>query len=142
MFSSLSKSARLQNILKISQHDAKLLESQVLLASSRMSREHAAFQNALTSVTHLTSLSQSCQAAGVDILAAVSFESAQVLWDQGEMSTSIRMLQELQSSMHPKAQSIRVGKPEVLAKLVTLKPMTILLVILLRPYTGPSHIRS
>lgn len=118
MFSSLSKNARLQGILKTSQHDAKLLESQVLLASSRMSRAHAAFQNALTAVTYLTQLAQSCQATGVDIVAAVHFESAHVLWEQGEMSTSIRMLQELQSNINPKAQSIHVGKPEVLAKLV------------------------
>ena len=105
-------------MIKISQHDAKLLESQVLLASSRISRKQAALQNALTAVTYLTEREQSCLDNGVDISSAVQFESAQVLWEQGEMSTSIRMLQELQSSINPKAQSIHVGKAELLVRLV------------------------
>ena len=104
----------------ISQHDAKLIESQVLLASSKLSRTHAAFQNALTAVTYLTKHAQLSRDVGVDVVDAVRFESAQVLWEQGEMSTSIRMLQDLQSSINPKkAQSIAVGKPEVLANLVS-----------------------
>ena len=83
-----------------------------------MSRAHAAFQNALTAVTYLTGLTKQCEEAGVNVAAAVQYESAQVLWEQGEMSTSIRMLQELQSNLNPKAQLIRVGRPEILAKLV------------------------
>ena len=118
IFSLLTKNVPLQGIIRISQRDAKLLESQVLLASSKISRKQAALQNALTAVTYLTELEQSCQATGVDISSAVQFESAQVLWEQGEMSTSIRMLQELQSTINPKAQSIHVGKPELLVRLV------------------------
>lgn len=119
MFSSLCRNSRLQGILKVSYRDARFLECQVVLASSRMSRAHAAFQNALTAVTYLTGLTQQCEDAGVNVAAAVQFESAQVLWEQGEMSTSIRMLQELQSNVNPKAQLIHVGRPEILAKLVS-----------------------
>ena len=124
IFGLLTKNVRLQGIIRISQHDAKLLESQVLLASSRISRKQAALQNALTAVTYLTKLEQSCQATGVDISSAVQFESAQVLWEQGEMSTSIRMLQELQSTINPKAQSVHVGKPELLVRLVIITVST------------------
>ena len=127
IFGLLSKNVLLQGIIRTSQHDAKLLESQVLLASSRISRKQAALQNALTAVTYLTKLEQSCQASGVDISSAVQFESAQVLWEQGEMSTSIRMLQELQSTINPQAQSIHVGKPELLVRLVITVSMTLLL---------------
>ena len=118
MFSSLCRNTRLQGILKVSYHDARFLECQVVLASSRMSRAHAAFQNALTAVTYLTGLTQQCNDAGVNVAAAVQFESAQVLWEQGEMSTSIRMLQELQPNIKPNTQSLHVGRPEILAKLV------------------------
>ena len=141
MFSSLGKNARLQGILKVSRHDARFLESQIVLASSKMSRAHAAFQNALTAVTYLTRLTQSCQDAGINVAAAVQFESAQVLWEQGEMSTSIRMLQELQSSIKPKAQSIHVGRPEVLAKLVTFD-QTRIPEKLLKCNVGPPDIRG
>ena len=127
-------------MLRVSQHDARFLEAQILLASSKMSRAHAAFQNALAAVTYLTRLAQSCQDAGVDIAAAVQFESAQVLWEQGEMSTSIRMLQELQTSINPRAQSIHVGRPEVLAKLVIICTSYASDKDCLTQYIGPSDI--
>ena len=113
-----------------------------MLASSRMSRAHAAFQNALTAVTYLTGLTQLCEEAGVIVAAAIQFESAQVLWEQGEMSTSIRMLQELQSNINPKAQSIHVGRPEILAKLVSFLQEMNHYEGLLKPDLGSSNIGS
>ena len=121
LFSSLSKRPKLQELLKTTQRDARSLESHLLLASSHMSRAHGAIQNALSSVTYLTELVKPCKDVGVDIEAVVQLASANVLWDQGEMTASIRMLQDLQGSIDSHAQLVEVSKPELLAKLVSIK---------------------
>lgn len=95
-----------------------MLESRVLLASSKTSRNHGALQNALTTATYLNQQLRQNEEVGLDMSAAVRYESANVLWSQGEMTASIRMLQDLQKDMNPKSQTVHVGKPELLAKLV------------------------
>lgn len=117
-FGSLSKRQSLQDILKISLHDSRTLEAHVLLLSCQMSRNHDALQNALTSATYLNQIVRACQDAGVEIGAAVRFESAHVLWGQGEMTASIRMLQDLEKDPIPRSELMRPGKAELLAKLV------------------------
>ena len=116
--SMLSKNPKLQDILKISQRDARSAESRLLLASSQMSRSHGALQNALSTTTYLTQLVTSCAKLSIDIAAAVDFESAHVLWGQGEMTASINILQDLNSRLRSKARPTRVGIPELLATLV------------------------
>ena len=118
MFSMLSKSNSLQGLINISPRDARRIESRVLLASSALSRHHIAHQSALTTATYLTQLVQPCKDIGVSIGAAVEYEGANVLWDQGEMSASIRMLQDLLPGLETRHQDVYVGKPELLAKLV------------------------
>ncbi len=120
IFSSLSKKPRLQEMLKTPQRDALALETHVLLASSQMSRDHGALQNALTTATYLNQLVEPCRKIGLDIAAAVQFESSRVLWSQGEMTASIRMLQDLRGTRTKERQLDQVGKPELLAKLVSL----------------------
>ena len=120
LFSSLSKKPKLQDLLKTSQRDALSLESHILLTSSRMSRTHGAIQNALSTVTYLTELVKPCKEVGVDISTAVRLASANVLWDQGEMTASIRMLQDLQELLDSHNQLVEVSKPELLTKLVSL----------------------
>lgn len=86
--------------------------------SSALSRRHAALQSGLISATYLTQLVQPCKDVGVNIDVAVSYEGSNVLWDQGEMSASIRMLQDLVNLPDTGKQDIHVGRPELLAKLV------------------------
>lgn len=121
LFSSLSKKPKLQELLKTYPRDARSLESHLLLASSHMSRAHGAIQNALSTVTYLTELVKPCKEVGVDISAAVRLASANVLWDQGEMTASIRVLQDLQGLLDSHVQLIEVSKPELLAKLVSIE---------------------
>ena len=118
MFSTLSKSNSLQALLNLSPRDARRIESRVLLVSSGLSRRHAALQSGLTSATYLTQLVRPCKDVGVNIDVAVSYEGSNVLWDQGEMSASIRMLQDLVHLPDTRKQDIHVGRPELLAKLV------------------------
>lgn len=121
LFSSLSKKPKLQELLRTSQRDALSLESHLLLASSNMSRAHGAIQEALSTVTYLTELVKPCKEVGVDISAVVRLASANVLWDQGEMTASIRMLQDLRGLLDSNAQAVEVSKPELLAKLVSIE---------------------
>lgn len=118
LFSLLSKNTKLQSFLRTTQREARALESENLVALSRMSRNHGALQHALTRVTYLTELVRPCKDAGVRISDAVQFESARVLWDQGEMSTSIKMLEDLLANPDSDPQSISVGKPELFVRLV------------------------
>ncbi|KAL8974650.1 MAG: hypothetical protein Q9197_001111 [Variospora fuerteventurae] len=117
LFSSLSKSPTFQDLTKISIRDARTMEARALLSSSQMSRRHGALQNALAVMTYLNRLVGPCRDIGIDISAAVQFESAGVLWNQGEMAASISMLQDLRSSADLGKQAIPVGRPELLAKL-------------------------
>jgi ataxia telangiectasia mutated family protein len=118
-FSSLSKRTSLQNMVKCSLRDARRFEARALLASSCMSRSHNALQNALTTATYLNQIVKPCQHAGVDIDGAARFESANVLWDQNEMTASIRMLQDLDGTSTTGSDIMRPGKAELLAKLVS-----------------------
>ncbi|KAL8813405.1 MAG: hypothetical protein Q9200_000303 [Gallowayella weberi] len=117
LFSTLSKSSNLQELTRVSARDARSMETRALLSSSQMSRRHGALQNALAAATYLNRLTEPCKELGVDIRAAVQFESAGVLWDQGEMAASIKMLQDLNSTIDTGEHAIHVGKPGLLAKL-------------------------
>ena len=69
---------------------------------------------------YLTQLIEPCKTAGIDIMAAVQLESAHVLWGQGEILASIRMLQELSAELGSSKHRSHVGKSELLATLVGL----------------------
>ena len=97
-----------------------LLEARAVLESSHISRKHGALQSSLIAATSLTKLVDPCRAVGAEIMAATQDEVANVLWDQGEMAASIRVLQDLNDSADLRAQTLRVGKSELLAKLVSL----------------------
>ena len=96
-----------------------MVEVEALLESSQMSRRHGALQYSLTAATYLTALIEPCHSLGLDITAAAQNESASVLWDQGEMAASIGVLHDMNSGLDLQKQSIRVGKSELLAKLVS-----------------------
>ena len=119
--SSVSKRPALQRLLKLSLRDARTTECRLLLASSGLSRSHGALQNALTTATYLNQLVEPCKIAGLDVNAAAQFESAKILWSQGEMTASVRLLQELNNNINTESsspQAIIVGKAELLAMLV------------------------
>ncbi|KAI9775556.1 MAG: Serine/threonine-protein kinase tel1 [Geoglossum umbratile] len=117
IFSSLSRRPPLLNAIKTNARDARLIEVQALLESSRMSRNHGALQNSLTTATYLSALTEPCNKLGLEIGALTQFEVSNVLWDQGEMMASIRMLQSLNTLPDLRKQTIPIGKPELLAKL-------------------------
>jgi ataxia telangiectasia mutated family protein len=119
IFSSLSRRSSLLNATQTNARDARLIEVHTLLESSRMSRNHGALQNSLTTATYLSGLTEPCNKLGLEIGAIAQFEVANVLWDQGEMMASIRVLQSLNTLPDLRKQTVPVGKPELLAKLVS-----------------------
>lgn len=105
--------------MKVSPREARIIETRALLASSKVSRHHGALQTSLATATYLVRLVGPCEEVGVNITAGSKYEEANVLWDQGEMTASIRMLQDLEHNIGLSGQAVQVGKPELLAKLVT-----------------------
>ena len=120
IFSTISKNAQLQSIIRTAKREALDTEVQALLQSSQLSRSHEALPNALATATYLNHLIDPCYKAGVYIEAAARYESAQVLWQEGEMSSSIRILQELCDNASQKSQVHNAPTPDLLATLVRL----------------------
>ena len=118
LFSTVSKSKDLRALMKVSEKDARIVETQAILASSGLNRRHGALQSCLNSATYLGQLVGSCAELGARVDIAINFEASNVLWDQGEMASSIRMLQDVVGSANFEDQDIHVGKPKVLATLV------------------------
>ena len=119
LFSTISKSKNLQDLLKVSNRNARAIECRVLLSSCILHRRHGALQSALSTATYLSQMIKPCKEAGLRVDAAVLFEGANVLWDQDELSASIRMLQDIRQGTDLRVQDIEIGKPELLAKLVS-----------------------
>lgn len=120
LLSALSYRPELQTIVNTGPRETGRLHILALLNSTRISRSHGDLQNSLTTATYLSDLVASTHALGINVEAAVEYEAARVLWDQGEMSASIKMLQLLDTSVDLRKQTIHVGKPELLARLVSL----------------------
>lgn len=96
------------------------MEAEALVSSSTISRRHGAIQESLASVTYLSDIVPQCKSAGLDIEATAQYEVANVLWDQGEMTTSIRMHQNLIDQTSFDSQNVELSLPVLLARLVRL----------------------
>lgn len=94
------------------------MEVEALVSSSSISRRHGAIQESLASVTYLSDIVPRCKSAGLDIEATAQHEVANVLWEQGETDTSIRMRQNLIDHANFDSQSVELSLPVLLARLV------------------------
>jgi ataxia telangiectasia mutated family protein len=116
-FSALNQQPRLQRIINISPVDTRLVEVQTALLASTLNRSHNALQESLTLATSLMDLISPCRELGLNLEVAIHVEAANALWDQGEMKSSIGMLQALDRGPPLKAQAIPVGRPDLLVKI-------------------------
>ncbi|OAX85516.1 hypothetical protein ACJ72_00105 [Emergomyces africanus] len=117
LFSLINRQPHLKSILSLNSRDAQLLEVKAIRASLRISREQDEHQASLKSAISLSKLIKPSADLGVFIDAAATFDLANVLWDQGEMTTSIQMLKQLNEQNDLQKQTIPVNKAEVLASL-------------------------
>ncbi|KAG9698743.1 hypothetical protein KCU95_g2387, partial [Aureobasidium melanogenum] len=117
LFSLLSQNKNLREALHVSIRDCRAIEAQSVISSSQFARKNDLIQQSLTAATYLSRLVPICQEIDVKMDAAAHFEVATTLWRQGEISTSVQMLQELCSRTDLLKQSIQVGRAGMLAQL-------------------------
>lgn len=97
--------------------DARIVEIRAALLSSKINRAHNALQESLSLATSMIDLIKPCLNLGIHIDVAVHIEAANTLWDQGELASSIKMLQALDDDRHLKQQTIAVGRSNLLSQL-------------------------
>ncbi|OLN81563.1 Serine/threonine-protein kinase tel1 [Colletotrichum chlorophyti] len=113
----ISQQEMLRNNANLSTAEARGIEIRCMLMSSGIYRFHQATQESLNLSTSLTDLVAPCEALGMKVDAAVRIETANSLWDHGEMISSIRMLQSIDSDSSLKKQTIPVSRSDLLSKI-------------------------
>ncbi|KAH6641960.1 hypothetical protein C7974DRAFT_420324 [Boeremia exigua] len=117
LFNVLSTNSVLVESLHTRTATIRNMEVEALVSSSSISRRHGAIQDSLASVTYLSDIVQECKSVGLDIEATAQHEVANVLWEQGETDTSIRMRQNLISHASFDSHMVELTLPVLLAKL-------------------------
>ncbi|KAJ6102700.1 hypothetical protein N7486_005127 [Penicillium sp. IBT 16267x] len=117
LFSSIRKSDLLKSRTKMKIAESRLLEANVFRQSLEITRKHAVSQASLKSAISLSRLAEPCAQLGLNIDGATKFDLANVLWDQGEMTASIRMLQHLKGQGDLQKQAIPLSRSELLVTL-------------------------
>jgi len=98
--------------------DARLTQIRAILLSCNVYHFHHAHQETLNLSTLLTSLIRPSELLGLHgVDAAIKMEAANSLWDQGEMVSSIRMLQGINKDWSIKKQMLPVNRSHLLSKI-------------------------
>jgi ataxia telangiectasia mutated family protein len=118
MFSTLCSNEQLRDVMHLSLKDVRTIEVEALVSSCAISRQQNALQESLATATYLSDFAPTCQSIGLDIEALALNEVADVLWDQGEHYTSIRMLRCLTEQVRPNNDKSDIQRSKMLAKLV------------------------
>ncbi|KAJ6444751.1 Serine/threonine-protein kinase tel-1 [Purpureocillium lavendulum] len=107
---------RLSNT-KLPKASLRRFQVESMLLSSGVYRYHQATQESLNISTTLNKLIPLCEELGLHVDAAIKIEVANSLWDHGEMSTSIRMLQGIEADSSLNKQTIPVSRSDLLSKI-------------------------
>ena len=109
----------LKSVSNLGPAQSRLLEAKVFRQSLEITRNHGVTQASLKSAISLSRLAEPCADLGMNIDGAAKFDLANVLWDQGEMTASIRMLQQLKGQGDLHKQAIPISRAELLVTLVS-----------------------
>ncbi|KAJ4264871.1 Serine/threonine-protein kinase tel1 [Fusarium torreyae] len=115
--SMVSQQNTLRTNIKLSAAAARQMEVEAMITASQIYRYHQATQESLNISTRLTNLISPCAGLDLHVDAAVNIETANSLWDYGEMSTSIRMLQGIDRDTSLKKQTFPVSRSDLLSKI-------------------------
>ncbi|KAH6605138.1 Serine/threonine-protein kinase tel1 [Trichoderma cornu-damae] len=115
--SMFSQHASLLGNATLSVADIRQMEIKSMLLASGLYRYHQATQESLNISTALSDLIKPCEDLGVHVDAAVKIEVANSLWDHGEMSSSIKMLQGIDDVAALRKQAIPVSRSDLLSKI-------------------------
>ena len=95
-----------------------MLEAYTLISSLKVARGYQEGQFCLNRAIHLKRLSEAAAPSGLRFDAVANHVLAQTLWDHGEVSIPIQMLQTLSSRSDLDEQDIPVSLVEVFADMV------------------------
>ncbi|KAI1758753.1 hypothetical protein GGR53DRAFT_210108 [Hypoxylon sp. FL1150] len=112
----LSQTSQRRGMTKINPPEATLAQIKSMILSSSLYRYHRATQESLNIATSLTDLVPASAELGLHLDSIAKIEAAGSLWDHGEMTSSIRMLQSVDDDPHLKKQTIPISRPDLLAK--------------------------
>ncbi|KAK8157420.1 hypothetical protein IWX90DRAFT_323614 [Phyllosticta citrichinensis] len=96
LFSLMSKKSSLQSMVDTKPKELRRCQQEALTDSVDIFRRHGALQESLTAATYLMDLVEPCRKVQLETEADAKYQIALVLWDQGEKTTSVRMLQKLE----------------------------------------------
>lgn len=113
--STLSQDPRLHKIVGVEAIDTRLVEINGALLSSKIYRSHDTLQEALSLSTSMKDLISPCSQVGIKAEVAIHIETANTLWDYGEMGSSIDILKDLDDVKLLKSQTIAVGRSHLLS---------------------------
>ena len=104
-------------LFHVSTSELLLHEIRSIRASLSIAKEHDASQFCLNRAAYLDSLQTTATAVGLDVNTAITFDIANTLWAQGEITTPIEMLRTLQTSESLGQGVLSIGKAEFLTDL-------------------------
>jgi len=96
----IARNRSLQDAVHCSAADIRSQEAKALVQSSTIARKRGAIQDSLAAATYLSDLVPQCREVGLNIEGPAQIEVASVLWDQGEMATSIHMLRDIVANVN------------------------------------------
>lgn len=117
LLGSINRQSTVRDMMNINASDARIVEIKTNLLSAELYRRHGALQESLTTASYLTDKVLSSQALGLKVDAVINLETANALWDQGEMVTSIGLLRMINSAPNLNKQTIAIERSNLLAKL-------------------------
>ena len=113
----LSQQGMLRGKANLSPADARQVEVRTMLMASDVFRFHKATQECLNLSTSLTDMIEPCESLGLVVDAAIKMEAANSLWDHGEMTSSIGLLQRIDQDSSLKKQTVPVSRSNLLSKI-------------------------
>ncbi|KAI1457230.1 hypothetical protein F4805DRAFT_198921 [Annulohypoxylon moriforme] len=114
--SMLAQTSQRRGMTKVNPPEATLAQIKSMLLSSGVYRHHQATQESLNIATTLTDLVVPSADLGLHLDSIAKFEAANSLWDHGEMTSSIHMLQSIDEDPNLRKQTIPISRPDLLAK--------------------------
>ena len=117
LFSAIRHNDYLQSILKISASDSQLFEVKSVRDSLRVASHHEASQSALNRAIYLSDLASLPANSGLKIEGIAQYDLAKILWDQGQTTTSIQILEQLKDRDDLRQGAFAVSRSEILADL-------------------------
>ena len=117
LFSAIRRNEYLQSCLKISASDSQLFEVRIVRDSLRVVGDHDASQSALNRAMYLSKLASLPANSSLKIESVAQYDLAKILWDQGQTTTSIKMLRQLKDRDDLRQGAFAVSRSEILADL-------------------------